>query len=85
MRSTTLIKIPAMGLDFPEGPAFDSGDALWCVELKGGDLVRFEQGRLGLVVTEAEKGLLLSLTGLGPGLPFFTPNGAPRPADPMSP
>jgi sugar lactone lactonase YvrE len=28
-------------------------------------------GRLGLVVTEAEKGLLLSLPGLGPGLALF--------------
>jgi gluconolactonase len=30
-------------------------------------------GRLGLVVTEAEQGLLLSLEELGPGLPLFTP------------
>jgi gluconolactonase len=30
-------------------------------------------GRLGLVVTEAEHGLLLSLPGLGPGVPPFTP------------
>lgn len=30
-------------------------------------------GRLGLVVTEAEKGLLLSLPWLGPGLPLFMP------------
>lgn len=42
-------------------------------------------GRLGLIVTEAEKGLLLSLTGLGLGLPLFAPNGARRPVDPMSP
>ena len=28
-------------------------------------------GRLGLVVTEAEHGLLLSLPGLGPGVPLF--------------
>lgn len=29
-------------------------------------------GRLGLVVTEAEKGLLLSIPGFGPGAPLFT-------------
>jgi gluconolactonase len=28
-------------------------------------------GRLGLVVTEAERGLLLSLPGLGPGEPLY--------------
>lgn len=33
-------------------------------------------GRLGLVVTEAEHGLLLSLPGLGPGIPPFTPRVA---------
>ncbi len=31
-------------------------------------------GKLGLVVTEAEKGLLLSLPGLGPGAPIFKPH-----------
>jgi gluconolactonase len=37
--------------------------------------------RLGLVVTKAEKGLLLSLMGRGPGLPPFAPDGALRPVD----
>lgn len=33
-------------------------------------------GRLGLVVTEAERGLLLSLPGLGPGMSLFDGGGA---------
>lgn len=32
----------ADGLRFPEGPAFASDGALWCVELKGGALVRVD-------------------------------------------
>lgn len=54
MKSTTVIKILATGLDFPEGPAFDSVGALWCVELKGGNLVRFERGRLERIATGGE-------------------------------
>lgn len=34
---TTLIE----QLDFPEGPAFNQHGALWCVEWKGGDLIRY--------------------------------------------
>jgi gluconolactonase len=33
----------AGGLKLPEGPAFDAGGALWCVELEGGDLVRWSE------------------------------------------
>jgi gluconolactonase len=39
------IRVLAEGLDFPEGPAFDPAGDLWCVELHGGNLVRWsEQG-----------------------------------------
>jgi gluconolactonase len=34
----------AQGLAFPEGPAFAPDGALWCVELKGGVLVRIDDG-----------------------------------------
>jgi len=54
MKSTSSIEILATGLAFPEGPAFDSLGTLWCVELKGGNLVRFEQGRLERIPTGGE-------------------------------
>jgi gluconolactonase len=54
MTSTVRIEILATGLDFPEGPAFDGAGVLWCVELKGGNLVRFEQGRLERIPTGGE-------------------------------
>lgn len=41
MKSETYIQVLASGLNFPEGPAFDSSGTLWFVELKGGTLVRF--------------------------------------------
>lgn len=34
------IDILISGLDFPEGPVFDRQGNLWCVELKGGSLVK---------------------------------------------
>ncbi len=37
---TNKIEIVAEGLNFPEGPAFDPQGNLWCVELKGGNLVK---------------------------------------------
>jgi gluconolactonase len=40
------INVLADHLDFPEGPAFDSSGALWCVELHGGNLVRWHDGAL---------------------------------------
>jgi gluconolactonase len=36
----------AEGLNFPEGPAFDSQGRLWIVELKGGNLAYLENGKL---------------------------------------
>ena len=36
----------AKGLNFPEGPAFDSQGRLWIVELKGGNLAYLENGKL---------------------------------------
>ena len=40
------VEVLAEGLAFPEGPAFDLQGALWCVELQGGGLVRWREGRL---------------------------------------
>lgn len=37
--SSSSIRILAEGLSFPEGPAFDAQGNLWCVELKGGNLI----------------------------------------------
>lgn len=54
MKSTTSIEILALGLAFPEGPAFDADGALWCVELKGGNLVRFERSRPERIPTGGE-------------------------------
>lgn len=31
-------QVLATGLQFPEGPAFDGGGALWCVKLQSGSL-----------------------------------------------
>jgi gluconolactonase len=44
----TLIEpvVLADGLAFPEGPAFDGDGALWCVELRGGRLARWRDGRI---------------------------------------
>ncbi len=36
------VRILAEGLDFPEGPAFDSQSRLWFVELKGGNICRLD-------------------------------------------
>jgi len=54
------VNILAEGLNFPEGPAFDPAGDLWCVELKGGNLVRW-----------SERGIERFATGGGPnGLTF---------------
>ena len=39
------------GLNFPEGPAFDSQGGLWCVELHGGNLVRYADGNSERIAT----------------------------------
>lgn len=36
------IELLISGLDFPEGPSFDNEGNLWFVEIKGGNLVRFD-------------------------------------------
>lgn len=41
----------AEGLHFPEGPAFDSSGALWAVELKGGGLIRWQDGSFERIAT----------------------------------
>lgn len=40
------VKVLAQNLAFPEGPAFDPAGDLWFVELHGGNLVRWRNGRL---------------------------------------
>jgi gluconolactonase len=37
------VEILAEGLDFPEGPAFAPNGELWCVEVMGGNLVRWSE------------------------------------------
>lgn len=49
---TASINILAGGLDFPEGPAFDRDGVLWCVELKGGNLVRIADCHVERIPTE---------------------------------
>ena len=43
---STHVDILAEGLAFPEGPVFDHDGNLWCVELQGGDLTRWREGRI---------------------------------------
>jgi gluconolactonase len=49
-KSTTAIEgkvmVLATGLDFPEGPAFDPQGNLWFVELNGGNLVSWSEGKV---------------------------------------
>src|SRR5581483_6154142 len=35
------VRVLMDGLEFPEGPAFDPAGALWCAEIRGGNLVRY--------------------------------------------
>jgi gluconolactonase len=44
----------AEDLSFPEGPAFAPDGSLWCVELKGGNLVRWHAGALERFATDGE-------------------------------
>lgn len=54
----------AEGLRFPEGPAFDPAGRLWCVELKGGGLVRLDGGTLQRIPTGGEPNGI-AVDGLG--------------------
>src|SRR5690242_8971656 len=36
------VRVLLDGLAFPEGPAFDPAGNLWCTEIRGGNLVRYE-------------------------------------------
>lgn len=47
-----MIKTLAENLDFPEGPAFDSAGDLWCVELKGGNLICLKDGKIERIPTD---------------------------------
>jgi gluconolactonase len=54
----------APGLAFPEGPAFAPDGALWCVELKGGALVRMTlQGAERIAVGGEPNGLAFDAAG----------------------
>jgi gluconolactonase len=61
------------GLNFPEGPAFDSHGRLWCVELSGGSLTRYEgDGSFRRYPTNGSpNGLLFD----GKGLAWFCDSG----------
>ncbi|WP_211341859.1 SMP-30/gluconolactonase/LRE family protein [Ulvibacterium marinum] len=48
------VDILIKGLDFPEGPAFDSKGNLWFVELKGGNLCQWADGVLKRFPTDGE-------------------------------
>src|SRR5689334_10090947 len=51
------IEVLAEGLDFSEGPAFTPDGELWCVELKGGNLVRWnEQGHARFAPSIRQRG-----------------------------
>jgi gluconolactonase len=39
----------ATGLDFPEGPVFDTAGGLWAVELRAGNLIRWRDGQVDRV------------------------------------
>lgn len=57
-------RLLAEGLRFPEGPAFDSSGALWCVEMQGGCLVRWRGGAIERFETRgAPNGLAISGDG----------------------
>jgi gluconolactonase len=59
------VELLAEGLDFPEGPAFAPNGELWCVELKGGNLVRWSEQRLEQFATGgAPNGLAFDCHGL---------------------
>jgi gluconolactonase len=51
---TMEMHILAEGLRFPEGPTFAPDGALWCVELKGGGLCRWQDGALTRIPTGGE-------------------------------
>ncbi len=48
-RTNSVCKILADGLAFPEGPAFAPDASVWMVEMKGGNLCRWADGRLSRV------------------------------------
>jgi gluconolactonase len=58
-------RVLASGLAFPEGPAFAPDGTLWCVELKGGALVRISDGEapLSFPVGGAPNGLVIDRRG----------------------
>lgn len=57
-------RVLAEGLAFPEGPVFTPDGALWFVELKGGNLGRFHEGRVLRIPTGGEPNGL-AVTGDG--------------------
>ena len=59
------LEIIAQGLQFPEGPAFDSMGKLWCVDIDGGNLVRCDEHKMEKIPTGgAPNGLLFDREGI---------------------
>ena len=59
------VELLAEGLDFPEGPAFAPHGELWCVEVMGGNLVRWsERGLERFATGGAPNGLAFDRHGL---------------------
>ena len=59
------VELLAEGLDFPEGPAFAPNGELWCVELMGGNLVRWnERGLERFATGGAPNGMAFDRHGL---------------------
>ena len=77
------MKLLAEQLNFPEGPAFAPDGSLWCVELKGGNLVRFHASGVQRFATNGEPN---GLTFDQQGVAWFCDAGqnAIRTFDPMT-
>jgi gluconolactonase len=69
--------ILAGGLAFPEGPLFAADGELWCVELKGGGLVRFPTvpGGIGIPQRVKTGGMPNGLAAGAFGQLYFTDSG----------
>jgi gluconolactonase len=79
-------RVLATGLAFPEGPLFDGRGGLWCVELKGGGLVRLPADLPGPAERFPTGGAPNGLALGSDGRPYFTDSArnAIRRFDPAS-
>lgn len=65
MKKTETGRILIEGLQFPEGPLFDSKGNLWFVEIKGGNLSRWDGSRLNRIdVDGTPNGAVLDKNGV---------------------